>query len=61
MYSNQLEDLTLTPSGVNQVMDLLAITPDHTVEGVKDAIVSWFPDANDTLVDNVAHTICEHQ
>ena len=60
MYSNELENLTTTPDGVNAVMDLLAITPQATNESVKDAIVSWFPEASDTLVDNVAHTICEH-
>ena len=61
MYSNELENLTTTPDGVNQVMDLLAITPEATVDSVKDAIVSWFPYANDTLVDNVAHRLCEHR
>jgi hypothetical protein len=61
MYSNQLENLTTTPDGVNEVMDLLAITPEATVDSVKDAIVSWFPHAADTLVDNIAHTICEHR
>jgi hypothetical protein len=61
MYSNQLEDLTTTPSGVNKVMDLLAITPQATNESVKDAIVSWFPEASDTLVDNIAHRLCEHR
>jgi hypothetical protein len=54
MYNDQLENLT-----AHDVREQLSLTDELTPDSVKDAIVSWFPFASDTAVDNITHEICD--
>jgi hypothetical protein len=53
MYNDQLENLT-----AHDIREQLSLTDELTPDNVKDAIVSWFPFASDTAVDNITHEIC---